>query len=131
MPYYAQITNGIVTAVTETSGAIVAANMVAIGSLDISLIGHRYDGSVFTAPARSPLLSQQAFWRRWTRAEREAFQDVLGVGAQPQKNKVGAFRDYLRANTEIDLSDREVIDGLMALPPSVLSNARAVVIATP
>lgn len=50
--YYAQITNGVVTAVTQTAGPIDAPDMIEIdGLLDIA--GHSYDPAtgVFTPPA--------------------------------------------------------------------------------
>ena len=49
--YYAQITSGIVTAVTETSGSFDQSDMVALGFMDTSLLGHSYAGGVFTPPA--------------------------------------------------------------------------------
>lgn len=92
------------------------------------------DGSgrrLSSPPPPSTVISRKAFWRRWTRAEREAFQDMLATGTQPQKNKLGAFRVYIDIDNEIDLSDQEVIDGLQALPAAVLTGARATIIATP
>ena len=49
--YYAQITSGIVTAVTETSGSFDQPDMVALGFMDTSLLGHSYANGVFTPPA--------------------------------------------------------------------------------
>ena len=49
--YYAQITGGVVTAVTETSGSFDQSDMVALGFMDTSLLGHSYAGGVFTPPA--------------------------------------------------------------------------------
>ena len=49
--YYAQINSGVVCAVTETHSAIDSPDMVTIGSLDASLLGHTYSNGVFTAPA--------------------------------------------------------------------------------
>lgn len=49
--YYAQLTNGVVTAVTETSGIIDAPHMVEITSLDASLLGNTYANGVFTRQA--------------------------------------------------------------------------------
>ena len=45
--YYAQITNGIVTAVSELAGEINAANMVQIDGLDPSLLGKAYEAGEF------------------------------------------------------------------------------------
>jgi hypothetical protein len=53
--YYAQLTNGIVTSVTETSGELPeSANLIAISSYDTSLIGHTYDGTHFNPPIIVP-----------------------------------------------------------------------------
>lgn len=41
--YYAQLTAGVVTAVTQTAGPIVAADMIEIASLDVDLLGLTYD----------------------------------------------------------------------------------------
>lgn len=45
--YYAQITNGIVTAVTQTSGPVVAADMIEIPTLDVALLGKAYVNGEF------------------------------------------------------------------------------------
>jgi hypothetical protein len=51
--YYAQITNGVVTAVTETHSAIESPDMIEIQSLDASLLNHTYANGVFTPPEPS------------------------------------------------------------------------------
>lgn len=48
--YYAQLTNGVVTAVTETSGVITSSDMIEIQSLDVSLLGSTYDNGSFISP---------------------------------------------------------------------------------
>ena len=48
--YYAQITNGIVTAITETHSAIDLPDMVELQSMDVSLLGQSYAEGVFTPP---------------------------------------------------------------------------------
>ena len=45
--YYAQITNGVVTAVSELAGEINAANMVQIDGLDTALLGKAYEAGEF------------------------------------------------------------------------------------
>ena len=56
--YYAQITDSVVTAVTETAGPIDAPNMIAIDGL-LNIAGHRYAPAtgVFTPPA-PPVVNQ-------------------------------------------------------------------------
>lgn len=49
--YYAQITGGVVKAVTETHGVIDQPDMIEIASLDMSLLGSSYADGVFTPPA--------------------------------------------------------------------------------
>lgn len=51
MNCYAQITNGVVTAVTQTAGPIDAPNMIAIGGM-LNIEGHSYDHATgtFTPP---------------------------------------------------------------------------------
>ena len=49
--YYAQLTNGVVTSMTETYGPLPASpNLVPIGSYDMTLMGNTYDGAAFHAP---------------------------------------------------------------------------------
>ena len=52
--YYAQITNGVVTAVSDLSGEVNAPNMIPIDSLDTAFLGKVYAAGEFTdAPAVS------------------------------------------------------------------------------
>lgn len=46
--YYAQITNGVVTAVSELAGEINAPDMIPIGGLDPALLGKAYAAGVFS-----------------------------------------------------------------------------------
>lgn len=48
--YYAQITGGIVVAVTETHSPIDSPDMILLETPDTSLLGHSYTAGVFTAP---------------------------------------------------------------------------------
>lgn len=62
--YYAQITGGIVTSVTETSGAFDQPDMIELQSMDVSLLGHSYANGVFTPPApQQP--SREVTKREW------------------------------------------------------------------
>lgn len=52
--YYAQITNGVVTAVTQTHSAIEAPDMIAVDSFDTTLIGKEHKGGkVFESRAQT------------------------------------------------------------------------------
>ena len=59
--YYAQITNGIVTAVSELAGEINAANMVQIDGLDPSLLGKAYEAGEFVDVV-PPLVADPCEW---------------------------------------------------------------------
>lgn len=46
--YYAQIdVNGIVYAITQTSGVVSAPNMISINEFDMSLLGKKYENGQF------------------------------------------------------------------------------------
>jgi hypothetical protein len=49
--YYAQLTNGIVTSITETAEELPESpDLIAVDSYDVSLLGSTYDGLNFHAP---------------------------------------------------------------------------------
>jgi len=52
--YYAQIKDGIVCAVTQTAGPVVAADMVEIDGL-LDICGYTYSGGQFAAPVANPI----------------------------------------------------------------------------
>lgn len=63
-------------------------------------------------PAAAPVwpsLTQRAFWRRFTVAERESLQGLLATGTQNQKNKLHAFRDYVATGMKVELIDDYII----------------------
>lgn len=62
--YYAQITSGVVSAITETHGAIDAPNMIAIASFDASLLGSNYANGVFTPPPPPSLVPAKITMRQ-------------------------------------------------------------------
>ena len=45
--FYAQLSGGVVVAVSQVAAAIESADMIPIESLDISLLGKTYAGGVF------------------------------------------------------------------------------------
>ena len=59
--YYAQITNGIVTAVSELAGEINAANMVQIDGLDPALLGKAYEAGEFVDVVQ-PVVADPCEW---------------------------------------------------------------------
>jgi hypothetical protein len=63
--YYAQINpDGVVFAVTETHGEHQSVDMIAIDSLDTSLLGQHYANGVFTPPAPQPISVPQHATKR-------------------------------------------------------------------
>lgn len=57
------------------------------------------------APVLKSVLSPKAFWDRWTQAEREALANIQATGTQTQKNKLTAFKDYVRDAGLVDCND--------------------------
>lgn len=68
--FYAQITSGFVTSVTETHSPIDAPDMVALASFDVSLLGQSYADGVFTpvAPAPATRITKRAFQNRFPKS---------------------------------------------------------------
>lgn len=112
--YYAQIDNGVVTAVTETHSAIAAGNLIAIQSYDVSLIGHAYDvgTQAFTPPVPAVprrTLTKLQFLRLMTQEERIAFRQAAKVNAEMED-----FMHLLDLAADVDKDDPDVISGLAA-----------------
>lgn len=117
MPYYAQIAAGRVVAVTETSGVIDAAHMVALESLNTGLVGHSYDGSTFLPPQAAPvarLITRLAFSRRFT-ADEEADIEIAGLDVPAGNPAARKAQAEIRVATRrmslaqhIDLDDAEL-----------------------
>lgn len=110
--YYAQITNGVVTAVTETAAPIDAANMIAVDSLDASLLGQSYADGVFTPPAPT---ADPCEWL----IDVGPFTDRLGPKAflVDQSTDVGVvyIRNDLSRRKWVDLQDDRVAASLYYL----------------
>lgn len=127
MPYYAQLNSSShVIGVIEAHSAIEAPNMIAIDSLDASLLGKHYDSSagVFSAPPAEPAarhLSKLGFRNRFTRAEKVAIEmAALDSPAAPmaQRQQSAALRADLKDQqdaTFIDLDRADLRDGVQAL----------------
>lgn len=64
---------------------------------------------VFDAAAvLKAVLTLKDFWNRFTQTEREALMNLQLTGTQTQKNKLGAFKDYMRDVGAADLNDAYV-----------------------
>lgn len=111
--YYAQLTGGVVTAVTETHSAIDSPDMIALESLDASLLGHSYADGVFTAPIAVPvrILTKVAYLKRMTQAERIA---IRAAGAT--NPVVNDYIELMNAVTDVvHLDDPDTAGGVHAL----------------
>lgn len=60
------------------------------------------------------LYSLADFWKRWTPAEREALENMLALGTQVQRDKINAFRAYVRDVGGVDNADPYIV-GIMTL----------------
>lgn len=97
--YYAQITNGVVTAVTETSGAINAPHMIEIQGFDTSLLGNSYANGVFTPPppvsnVPASITMRQARLVLFTAGLIGAVQTAINSLPSPDKEKAQIEWDY-------------------------------------
>lgn len=115
--YYAQITSGVVTAVTETHSPIDAPNMVEVQSLDSTLLGCTYADGVFTPPAPMATprhITQLAFLNRFTDAEAIGI-DLASIGATTQAATMRRYLNKVNAAAFIDLDRADTRAGVQAL----------------
>lgn len=117
--YYAQLTSGIVTGVTETHSALpVSPDLVQIDSLDTTLLGYTYDGETFTPPAAlAPRrLSKLGYMLRFTDAE---LVEIYSAAKESVAVEVWLAKFNLATpdpdGTAIGLDDPRTIAGLQAL----------------
>ncbi len=74
-------------------------------------------------------ITPKAFWKRFTVAEREALQNILATGTQPQKNKLNAFRDYVATGGNVELNDDYIIASVTLMETAnVIGAGRAAII---
>lgn len=85
---------------------------------------------VFDArPVLKSVLSLKQFWDRWTQAEREALMGLQLTGTQGQKNKLGAFKDYVRDAGLVDCNDAYIQSAVnLAESAGIIAAGRAAVI---
>lgn len=106
---YAQISGGVCVGVLRYEGdeaPAPTADLVEIPSFDDSYIGRAYaDGAFGPQPAPPvPLLNRRQFWKRWTRSERENFEDVRSNGTNAQKRRLSTFAEIV-SDGDIDTTD--------------------------
>ena len=126
--YYAQITNGVCTSITETHTSLPQApDLVALDGYNISLLGLSYeDGEFISPPPPKPDLrvTGVAFKRRLTANERIAIRAAAGSSAH-----VFDYMDLLNSAPSVHLDEVDVVGGLQMLEAAgVLAAGRAAAI---
>lgn len=102
MPYYAQLTNGVVTAVTETSESLPASdNLVEIDGLHFDLLGMKREGGGFVPP--SP--PQATIPQQITRAQGKAALITMGIWEGVEAYVAAIADPTQRALAEVALND--------------------------
>ena len=109
--YYAQITNGVVTAVSELAGEINAPDMIPIGGLDPALLGKAYAAGVFSEVAQ-PVVVDPCEWL----LDLGPFYDRFGAAKMPVLASSDATVKAIIADCNvrkwIDLQNPDVANGL-------------------
>lgn len=121
--YYAQLTNKIVTSVTESSDVLTGDNLVEIDSFDTSLIGCKYTNGKFVRP--KPVVDRAipagAFRLRFNFSERAAIEvasviNPAGTDAErTTQATVKTFYADLCSQRYINLDSAGVLRGCMLL----------------
>lgn len=117
MPFYAQITGGLVTAITEAAQAIDLPGMVLIDSMNTNLLGMAYANGEFSqAPDTRPRhITGYAFKMRMTSAERIAIR-----AAAASSDEVADFMDLADSAQYIDLDDPTTRTGVQTMEAALL-----------
>lgn len=132
--YYAQLNAGKVCAVTETYGVVDSPNMIALESLDTSLLGYSYVSGVFippTPPTPSPdpcewLINVGPFFDRFGATKMAVLTSTdAGVKAILQDVSVRMWIDLQRA----DVSSALAYIG--SVVPAVDSTLQTAILTTP
>lgn len=85
---------------------------------------HAFDVSTLKS-----VLTLKQFWDRWTQAERESLMNIQLTGTAVQKQKLGAFKDYVRDAGVVDCNDAYIQASLTAaVNAAILTAPRAAVI---
>lgn len=81
------------------------------------------------APVLKSVLTLRQFWDRWTQTEREALKNLELTGTQTQKNKLGAFKDYVHDAGMVDCNDAYIQSSVnLAESAGIIGAGRAAVI---
>lgn len=131
--YYAQITNGVVTAVSELAGEINAANMVQIDGLDPSLLGKAYEAGEFVDVVQ-PVVADPCEWL----IDKGPFFDRFGAAKMDVLTSadatVKAILVDIGARHWIDLKRADVASSLAYVGtkvPAVDATLQAAILTTP
>lgn len=118
--YYAQITNGVVSAITETSGEHTTPDMLQLESFDVSLLGQSYANGVFTPIPQAPvrILTKLQYMNRFTDSELAGIYTAAKTVVQ-----IEIWLEKFKLATEINLDNPETVAGLMAMEAAGLLTA--------
>lgn len=83
----------------------------------------------FVPSALKSVLTLRQFWDRWTQAERESLMNLQLTGTATQKQKLGAFKDYVHDVGLVDCNDAYIQTCVnLAESAAILAAGRASVI---
>lgn len=121
--FYAQIQNGVVVGVSESSSPIDAENMIAIASWQPELIATSYSAETgeFTQPEPAPpkrFITKRAFWNRFP-ALKESVMRAVRMSAPTGAVMLAGVLDRLNSRVDaspyVNLDDAQTIEGIQWL----------------
>lgn len=110
MRYFAQLdASGLCVAIVQAeqvAGELrPGPRLIEVQAFDPSLLGRVRTGDAWSAaPASVVALTRRQFWKRWTRNERENFEDVRANGTPNQRRRLSAFAENA-ADGEVNLAE--------------------------
>ena len=131
--YYAQLNNGVVVGITETSGILQSPDVVQIESFDTSIIGYTYENGVFVPPV--PVEPTDPAWKWYI--DIGPFFDRFGTAKMAVLTSadvgVQAILKDIQVRKWIDLQLPEVAQSLLYVGtkvPSVTAELQALILST-
>ena len=121
--FYAQIQDGVVVGVSESSSPIDAENMIAIASWQPELMGASYSAETgeFTQPEPPPakrFITKRAFWNRFP-ALKESVMRAVRMSAPAGTAMLAGVLDRLNSRVDaspyVNLDDAQTIEGIQWL----------------
>lgn len=119
--FYAQIQNGVVVGVSESSSPIDAENMVSIASWQPELIGATYSNGEFTQPEPAPpkrFITKRAFWNRFPSLKESVMRAVrisTPAGAAMLAGVLDRLNSRVDSSPYVNLDDAQTIGGIQWL----------------